>query len=504
MSYFSRLTVASTAIGLAFAFPAAADISAQDLRDEIVSLYEGIGYHVTIGSESSSGGVISLENVALIFDVPENGGQITATYEWIKLNQIGGAVEVTLSPTLGIVGLIHDKGDKDVDITAHVAMNDAKLIVSGSMDDMHLDSTVSGGEMKVDKLVVGGKDIPLNARFGFGLATSSTKIQRGENGELHYSGDSEIASLDIAADMQKPGGGGFFTMTGRLADLVAGAEIEGTLSENPEEILDAGFFVDVSMETGATYFDVNFSDGDQRFAMTSEMEGNGFGMAVSNDGFAYEIDEKGVKLNLSSSELPIPAVTVSFDELSLAIDVPLSKTEEPADFTAKTALRNFSISEAVWSMFDPTKSIPRDPASAAIDISGKVMVLMDILSSENIDKLDNMDGPPMLPSSMTLNELLVSFGGAELKGNGSVTFDFSNPNTIQGVPAPTGSFDISLNGSFGLMDKLAGLGLILPDASFGLRAMIGAFAKPVGEDAFVSKVELGADGSIKANGQQLQ
>jgi hypothetical protein len=496
--------IAASALALAFAIPAQADITAQELRDEIFGLYEGIGYSVTVGSETMAGGVLTLENVVITVNVPEGGGKVTETIPWIRMTENGGAVDVTIAPTITLDGDVDGDGDQVV-FKAHVDMTDANIKVSGAIDDMMVDSSISGGEFALDSLNVDGKDIPLTAKILLGAAESNMIIARGETGERQIEGDATMASLDIAADVQKPGGGGFFTMTGRIADIAETFNIDIVLSDNPEDILNEGFFIDVALDSGANYFDVNFADGDTRFAMTAEADDSGFGMTVSNEVVGYNVSSHGVKMNMSSSDLPFPAVNVGYSELDFSFEVPLATGDGgPQDFHARTALRDLTVNEAVWGMFDPTKSIPRDPATFALDLSGKVMVLLDILSPENIDKLDKMDGPPMLPVSVDLNELLLSFGGALLNGTGNVSFDFANPNMIAGFPAPSGEFNLSLKGAFGLMDKLMNIGLIPADASMGARAMIGAFAKPVGDDHFESKIELGADGSIKANGQRIQ
>ena len=229
-----------------------------------------------------------------------------------------------------------------------------------------------------------------------------------------------------------------------------------------------------------------------------------FGFVLSPDVISYDIVEHGVEINISSSEIPIPAVNLNYDELEIGFAVPLSASEEPSEFNGVAALRGLEISEAIWSMIDPGQIIPRDPATIAIDISGKLMVLMDLMNLENLASLEDMDSPPYLPVAVDINELSAIFGGAELAGSGTMTFDPESSVIIQGVPLPVGEVNLSLKGGFGLMDKFSALGLVPAEASMGIRGMIGAFSKPVGEDHFETKVEMNADGSILANGQRIQ
>ena len=152
-------------------------------------------------------------------------------------------------------------------------------------------------------------------------------------------------------------------------------------------------------------------------------------------------------------------------------------------------------------MVDPGKSLSRDPATIVIDLVGKVMLLTDLSNPEN---LKHLKGPPAIPVSVDLNELTAIFAGAVLNGSGAVRFNMENTESFGGMPQPVGEVNLRLKGGFGLMDKLVELGLVPPDAAMGIRAMSGAFAKPVGDDELESKIELTEDGGILANGQRIK
>jgi len=160
-----------------------------------------------------------------------------------------------------------------------------------------------------------------------------------------------------------------------------------------------------------------------------------------------------------------------------------------------------TVCEAIWSMFDPGQIVPRDPATFAIDMSAKVLVLIDLL---NVENLERMKGPPALPQSVTLNELTAAFGGARLKGEGEVKINLANMHSYDGMPQPIGKVHLNLKGGFGLLDKLAELGLVPDDAVFTIRAMSGAFAKPVGDDELETEVEFTEKGGVTVNGQMIK
>jgi len=111
-----------------------------------------------------------------------------------------------------------------------------------------------------------------------------------------------------------------------------------------------------------------------------------------------------------------------------------------------------------------------------------------------------MTAPPGELRSMTLNELEVSFGGAELTGTGDVNFASG-----QMMPIPVGAVELNLTGANGLIQSLTEGGLLPPDQAGMARGMLGMFAVPgASADSFTSTIDFGADGSITANGVPLQ
>jgi len=101
---------------------------------------------------------------------------------------------------------------------------------------------------------------------------------------------------------------------------------------------------------------------------------------------------------------------------------------------------------------------------------------------------------------LTLNNLQVSFGGAELTGVGDVDF---TPGQI--IPVPVGSVDLSLTGANGLIQTLSNAGLLPPEQAGMARGMLGMFAIPgSAPDSYTSSIQFGADGSVSANGVPLR
>lgn len=152
-------------------------------------------------------------------------------------------------------------------------------------------------------------------------------------------------------------------------------------------------------------------------------------------------------------------------------------------------------------MADPTGQLPQDPATLIIDTAGSIRLLQDFSTAATPGEV------PPAPElhSLSLREIQLKMVGADLTGNGDVTFDLTDTTTFGGVPAPTGVLNFNLVGGNGLLEKLAAMGLVPQDQLMGVRMMMGMFAtmSTDGSDSMSSQVEFKNKG-LFVNGQQLQ
>ena len=93
--------------------------------------------------------------------------------------------------------------------------------------------------------------------------------------------------------------------------------------------------------------------------------------------------------------------------------------------------------------------------------------------------------------------------GAELVAKGALA---ALPTDLSGsTAAPTGVVDLTLTGGLTLLDKLAAAGLLAPDQAAGAKLILGLFStEGAAPDIRHSQIEMRTDGSIFANGAQLQ
>ena len=116
---------------------------------------------------------------------------------------------------------------------------------------------------------------------------------------------------------------------------------------------------------------------------------------------------------------------------------------------------------------------------------------------------ENVLAEPIVPTQVTINQFALSLMGARITATGELKA--AEGADIATAP-PIGQIKAEYEGVNGLVDKLAGMGLIPEDQLMGVRMMLAMFAKPVaeGEDKLTTDLEFKEGGAIFANGQQIQ
>jgi hypothetical protein len=194
-------------------------------------------------------------------------------------------------------------------------------------------------------------------------------------------------------------------------------------------------------------------------------------------------------------------VKFGFGESAFNVLMPASKSETPQDIAFLTKIVDLTVSEDIWGLFDPGATLARDPATFILDAKGTGRWLADIMDPAY--QADGMEPPGEL-NSLDLTQFLVKAAGAEVGATGGLTFDNSDLESFDGVPAPTGQINVTIKGVNKLIDNLIAMGLLPDDQAMGFRMMLGAFTRPgAGPDEVTSLVEF-KDGGLFANGQQLQ
>lgn len=135
-------------------------------------------------------------------------------------------------------------------------------------------------------------------------------------------------------------------------------------------------------------------------------------------GIDYSLEQENTSISLASAELPVP-VEIASSRTAFNLSMPVRKTEDNQDFAFGLNLSEFTMSELLWSMFDPTSQLPRDPATVLLDATGKAKMLFNLFDPVEAAMMEQNGAPPAEISELNINKLLVSMVGASLNGTES-------------------------------------------------------------------------------------
>ncbi|MBM2575305.1 DUF2125 domain-containing protein [Jannaschia sp. Os4] len=304
---------------------------------------------------------------------------------------------------------------------------------------------------------------------------------------------SESAAAGLVVDVRDPEGSFSVAYQGGGLDL----DGRGTLPEGTAE--------DAFAVMNALDMEVGYGLGPATFKIVSEVEGAAFtssgsvgasrtDVAFGADGIAYSGTLDGMDLTVTPAPIPVP-FQGSLDEMAFALTLPTRATPEAQGYGLRMTVAGLELSDAIWSMFDPSGQLPRDAATVRLDLGGDMRVTGDLFSEEAA----NAPVPPLEPQSLDIRALEVTAAGASLTGTGALTFPVLFPQ-----PQPVGTINLRLTGGFDLLDSLVTMGLVPADQATFIRGMSGVVARPAEDGALVSEIEFTEGGGIVANGLPLQ
>lgn len=525
MSKMKSLSISLSTAALFAASPAFAEITAAELWSIWQQQSVDYGQPLTAQVTDTGSGLV-LTNLASTFTSDEV--TLSTLVDQVTLtNQPDGTVAIGASDTLSyrITGI--DDPDAPDEIAIVFRQIGFSATASGSAEVLTLDSVMQSFELEdisfsgIDPAEIPDFDATL-ALTGF---AGSYTYDFSDPGLMAISGAASTGSLNIAFAATEPLGGpggvapvqpqplpqpAIPSKQSSSVSSIDVALIMGASNTTFSGVLPTGidwaelesFPVGAAVEMDSTYDSMSarfaFQDRSENFDFAAENGGGNFGFGISDRALRYELGARGVVFNLSSNEIPFP-VSAAADSTLVRLEVPLAREDQPSAFSAAVAYQGVTVDDGLWAMVDPGGQVPRGPATVIMDVSGTVQIFVDLLTMDP-DELDRMTTPPGELRELTLNNLQVSFGGAELTGVGDVDF---TPGQI--IPVPVGSLDLNLSGANGLIQTLSNAGLLPPEQAGMARGMLGMFGIPgSAPDTYSSSIQFGADGSISANGVPLR
>ncbi|WP_415919221.1 DUF2125 domain-containing protein [Tateyamaria sp. SN6-1] len=502
---------ASTAMALVLPATAAfADLTASDVWEDWKGYMASAGYDVT-ASEALAGDTLTVTDIAMTVDLGEDAGEgsvAIALEEIVFAGQADGSVSIALPAETAFDMTFEAEPGEMVDVKIGYTQTDPTMSATGAPGDITYAYAASQvamalGEIKMQGVILTDEVARLNV-----VANDVTYDTRNTVGDVRtVTQDMAAANLSYDALFEDPAGEGTFKMTGEMGGLTftGGGDLPlDTDTQDVNAMLEDGFKFDGTFASTSGGYDMTFNGPDGGGTVNSASEGGSIRVAMSPDGLNYDVTQTAVDLNMLLTQFPLP-VSISAAEIATNFLMPVQKSEEQQDFGFGVTFSDFTMSDAIWNIFDAAGQLPRDPATLVVDLSGKAKVLFDFLDPAQAAVLEQAGAVPGELNALTLNALELDALGAKLTGAGDFTFDNSDLVTFDGIPRPAGAIDLSLVGGNGLLDKLVGMGLVPEDQAMGARMMMGLFAVPgEGEDSLTSRIEVNDEGHVLANGQRLR
>lgn len=500
----STLTLSLAAVLMANA--AKADLTAVDVWNDWQGYLASSGYNVT-ANESQSGDTLNVTEITLAITLPEGEGAFNVELGDLSFVENGdGTVSVIVPESLPMrfSGQVPDEGD--INVVMEFTTEAFEMLASGEPNDLLYNYSADQVGFAVTEIEAEGEPIDIGTMaFAMAKVVGVTEMTTTDIRNSVQRVASESLSYTIDIEDLEEGGTVFLETELSGLDLTATGSVPVDVDmADMAAAMDAGFSAAADFSFAGGQSKMRIEDGDQTITADTRSEGGSYEVNLGESGLSYAIGVTGMSLFTQGGDIPVP-VEMAFGEAGFNLTLPLTQSDEEQDFAFGLKLGDFTVSDLLWGMIDPTAQLPRDPATLALDLSGKASVFLDLLDPEQMAVVENEGAMPGELNSVSLNALQLSLAGAELTGKGAFVFDNENLEAFGGVPAPEGAVDLSLVGGNGLLDKLIGMGLVAEDQAMGMRMMLGLFAVPgEGADTLNSTIEVTSDGQVLANGQRLR
>lgn len=505
--YFTRSGCA--ALFLAFSSHGAwADLTANDVWSDWQTYVSSMGYDIT-GTETMTGDTLRISNLEYTISLPNEGVDLSVKVSELSMTENrDGTVSISIPPSqlLSFFIAIKDEGDAKIDLT--YSQIGLVMTVSGDPGNMTYDYSANSLSIDLASLEIDGQATPefeANASLTLNNVAGQSVMAASDGGRASTS-QMTIASLNYEIKANNPDGDETFEAQGQSENLT----MESTFAlpdmadtSDMQALLKAGFTAAGKFSFGAGNYNM-VATGSEGGTINGSSQGGTFEATIDSTHLLYDFAINMVAMSMTASELPFP-VSFNFAKYAFRMDMPLGESSDIKDFALAQTLQDFSMADLLWGLFDPTGTLPHDPATISVDISGKARVLVDIFDPDIETVMSKLGHPPAELHALTLNNLLISAVGAELSGTGDFTFDNNDMTTFDGMPAPAGTLALKLSGANTLLDNLVAMGLIGDGEVMGARMGMGMLAVPGdGKDTLISNIEITTDGHITANGQRIK
>lgn len=502
MKYHTSFLVASTA--LFSATTAFADVTPQEVWAQGLLMAKISGQTWTAAELKDTGDTLIAHDVSITMPGLSDIMSLNGTIPQIIMTQMsGGKVEIKIPDVVTYNMFVEgrlDLGMEPMAITSTMAMDNV-MIASGTADDLSFEILPGSITYATQKQVKDGIAlVPEQIITLLGVQGVATQTTSGD--DVSSTWDMQADAVSMVSDGTTPDITLYTSYKIAPFNLNANFTTSATPPDSPlgflETLNGTGTYT-----MGNTAFEVTTGSAEQMMHIVGETEASTLGMTVTDGALTYAGTTTNTEVVLDGSAIPFPQVDFGIESTDFSLTMPFLASEDEESFGLKLALENLRLPEIAWMILDPSAQMAHDPATLKLDVSGDMMLNVDLLNPTEI-MTKSEDGLPLFPTNLMLNELFLSVAGATLTGTGDALFVDQGDFKGADLPFKTAQATLSLTGGNALIDTLAQTGLVPPQMSTTAKVMLSMFARPgEGEDSFITDVILDEAGTVTVNGQPL-
>lgn len=501
-----RLSVTSVTLLALSSGAGLADITAEEVWQSWQARLSDLGYEVA-GTPERDGDGLVIPDIRLSQTLAGDGGRAELRIGRITFaDRDDGTVAVIYPETMPMEAVVVPEDGETVTATLTLSHDDLSIIASGTADGIGYAYEAASlgltlGEVTVDGEAMDG--LSGQMRFDDVSGTSESGVEEG----VRRSSQSLVSGAMSYLLMAEPEDEGPVRLEGSAENFTMETGMTVPLDTPLDDMaaaLQAGFAIEGRLLFGpGESLTVVTEDGE-----TARMEGRSAGstmeLALSEDGLVTALESTGTEGRIESGDLPFP-LDYAAARAALRLALPVARDEEMQTFDLSVDFSEVLVSDEVWALIDPEGTLPRDPATLALALSGVGQLEVDIFDDAAVEALESGEETGFAPERMVVETLLLEIAGARLTGSGALDIDPGSTDGMQ-MPAAEGAVDLALEGGNTLLDRLVAIGLLSQDEATTARMMAAMFARPVeGEpDTLTSRIEFGEDGSVRVNGQRMR
>ncbi len=497
---------------------ALADVTPKDVWANIGAAVTAMGGEIS-ADLSGDGDRLEASDIRILFKLPQDFGRIEMASGDMTFTANGNGTVALGSPPEQAFSLSADiAGEGGVTLAGRFSVSDYTTTAAGDPGNITYSYDIGRYAVEFTDLDLHGKaaDDTGGMRMDGGMEltglSGNYSIQEGDLLRLRSDGVIDGGRLDYGYEIGAPGAE---TMSGRSTATLgamtgatdlrvpAGGVSAMALGQAFRDgfLLDYGYSVDRQVSEQTTMlddvlvmrqvFDVGRSEGT---------------MIVGMDGLRLDAVVANYSVQVEQPDLMPTAIDFTIRRTDALMAFPFLKSDTPQLASIKLDLAGVTMGDAVWALFDPEASLPRDPARLLLDLTAQVLWRADAVDFAAMRRMEETGEMPVELHALKLNNILLTALGTETTATGAFSVDNDDTGTFApGLPTPDGRAEIRLAGVMALLDRLVDMGLMSTDDAMVPRMMLGGFAKQDAEDSYVSEIVVdGETGQVTAGGQRLK